>query len=94
MLQHECVGSMGAMMRAHDWSHSQPVCRKLWPNPLRMSVSLTLGSAFQMFVAWGQTWLSSTTMPTPKLLATNTPPRSGGVPGDLVGDLARHRAPD
>jgi hypothetical protein len=31
-----------------------PVCRKLWPNPLRMSVSLTLGSAFQMFVAWGQ----------------------------------------
>ena len=44
---------MGAAMRAHDWSRSPLGDPGIWPSPLRASVSLMLGSAFPMFLAWG-----------------------------------------
>ncbi|WP_128563566.1 hybrid sensor histidine kinase/response regulator [Methylobacterium crusticola] len=40
-------------MRAHDWSASPLGPPESWPAPLQMTVSLMLGSAFPMFVAWG-----------------------------------------
>ena len=46
-------GETGAMMRALDWSTSPLGSPETWPAPLRMAVSLMLGSAFPMFVAWG-----------------------------------------
>ena len=44
---------MGALMRAHDWTTSPLGPPETWAAPLRMTVSLMLGSAFPMFVAWG-----------------------------------------
>ena len=44
---------MSAMMRAHDWSGSPLGQPEDWPMPLRMTVSLMLGSTFPMFTAWG-----------------------------------------
>ena len=44
---------MGAMMRAHDWSHSPLGHPRTWPQALRTTVGLMLNSKFPMFVAWG-----------------------------------------
>ncbi|KQO76318.1 hypothetical protein ASF20_13260 [Methylobacterium sp. Leaf88] len=44
---------LGALMRAHDWTLSPLGQPETWPAPLRASVSLMLGSAFPMFLAWG-----------------------------------------
>ena len=44
-------GHMGAAIREHDWNGSPLGLPETWPAPLRMSVSLMLGSAFPMFVA-------------------------------------------
>jgi PAS domain S-box-containing protein len=46
-------GTMGAMMRAHDWSRSPLGAPDGWPASLRSVVSLLLESKFPMFVAWG-----------------------------------------
>jgi PAS domain-containing protein len=46
-------GQMGARMRAHDWSASPLGAPETWPQALRSSASLMLGSKFPMFVAWG-----------------------------------------
>jgi signal transduction histidine kinase/ActR/RegA family two-component response regulator len=46
-------GHMGAMMRAHDWSHSPLGHPRTWPQALRTTVGLMLNSKFPMFVAWG-----------------------------------------
>jgi PAS domain S-box-containing protein len=46
-------GEMGAMMRAHDWSHSPLGQPAIWPSALRTVVGLMLNSKFPMFVAWG-----------------------------------------
>ena len=46
-------GQMGAMMRAHDWSHSPLGHPRTWPQALRTTVGLMLNSKFPMFVAWG-----------------------------------------
>ncbi|BDT60220.1 hypothetical protein MasN3_37140 [Massilia varians] len=46
-------GQMGAMMRAHDWSHSPLGHPRAWPQALRTTVGLMLNSKFPMFVAWG-----------------------------------------
>ena len=48
-------GAMGALMRSLDWSGSPLGTPETWPAPFRMTVSLMLGSAFPMFVAWGPT---------------------------------------
>ena len=47
-------GTMGAMMRAHDWSASPLGRPDTWPAPLRTVVDLMLNSKFPMFVAWGE----------------------------------------
>jgi len=41
------------LMREKDWSGSPLGLPQHWPQPLRSVVSLMLGSAFPMFVAWG-----------------------------------------
>ena len=46
-------GVTGALMRAHDWSHSPLGAPETWPHSLRAVVSLLLQSQFPMFVAWG-----------------------------------------
>jgi PAS domain S-box-containing protein len=46
-------GTVGAMMRSHDWSRSALGAPESWPQPLRTVVALLLQSQFPMFVAWG-----------------------------------------
>ncbi len=45
--------AMARLMRQHDWSHSPVGPPEQWPPELRSVVSLMLGSAFPMFLAWG-----------------------------------------
>jgi signal transduction histidine kinase/CheY-like chemotaxis protein len=47
-------GSVGALMRAHDWSTSPLGPPESWPPSLRAVVGLLLQSRFPMFVAWGE----------------------------------------
>src|SRR6187549_1327410 len=47
-------GSVGALMRAHDWSNSPLGSPDDWPQSLRSVVGLLLQSRFPMFVAWGK----------------------------------------
>ena len=46
-------GTMGALMRAHDWSDSPVGPPETWPQSLRTVISLLLNSKFPMFIAWG-----------------------------------------
>lgn len=46
-------GTVGALMRAHDWSGSPLGSPDSWPQSLRSVVGLLLNSRFPMFVAWG-----------------------------------------
>ncbi len=46
-------GTVGALMRAHDWSASPLGPPERWPQSLRTVVALLLQSRFPMFVAWG-----------------------------------------
>src|SRR3712207_511214 len=46
-------GTVGALMRAHDWSTSPLGSPVTWPQSLRSVVGLLLNSKFPMFVAWG-----------------------------------------
>ncbi len=46
-------GTVGALMRAHDWSGSPLGNPEGWPEPLRLVVGLLLNSMFPMFAAWG-----------------------------------------
>ncbi|MGJ9417333.1 ATP-binding protein [Massilia sp. CMS3.1] len=47
-------GSVGGLMRSHDWSRSPLGDPSGWPQALRTVVSLMLGSKFPMFCAWGE----------------------------------------
>jgi GAF domain-containing protein len=47
-------GTMGALMRAHDWSNSSLGPPETWPQSLRAVAELLLNSKFPMFVAWGE----------------------------------------
>ena len=44
---------MARLIRGHDWSQSAVGPPAQWPQPLRSVLSLMLGSAFPMFLAWG-----------------------------------------
>jgi signal transduction histidine kinase len=46
-------GTMGALMRGHDWSDSPLGAPAAWPPALRTVVGLMLNSKFPMFAAWG-----------------------------------------
>jgi PAS domain S-box-containing protein len=45
--------SMGVLMRAQDWSGTPLGPLEDWPQPLRILVSVMLGSRQPMFIAWG-----------------------------------------
>jgi PAS domain S-box-containing protein len=46
-------GAMGARIRAYDWAESPLGRPEAWPQPLKTTVGILLGSKFPMFVAWG-----------------------------------------
>ncbi|WP_426000454.1 PAS domain-containing protein [Caulobacter sp. DWR1-3-2b1] len=46
-------GEMGALLRVHDWSTSPLSHPSTWPQALRTAVSLMLGAAQPIYVAWG-----------------------------------------
>src|SRR5437868_3479100 len=46
-------GTMGALMRSHDW-HATPIGPvEHWPQSLRTVIGLLLGSGHPMYLAWG-----------------------------------------
>jgi PAS domain S-box-containing protein len=47
-------GTVGKLMRGHDWSTSPLGWPDTWPQSLRSVVGLLLNSKFPMFVAWGE----------------------------------------
>ncbi|WP_431311201.1 sensor histidine kinase [Methylobacterium nigriterrae] len=46
-------GTMGALMREHDWSATPLGSPASWPQPLKTLVALMLDSRQPMFIAWG-----------------------------------------
>ncbi|KQW43379.1 hypothetical protein ASD88_15025 [Pelomonas sp. Root662] len=46
-------GEMGALMRAHDWTHSPLGPPQAWPQPLRAMVRLILNTGHPMYIWWG-----------------------------------------
>ncbi len=46
-------GSLGQLIREHDWSKTSLGPIELWPQSLRTSVSLMLNSRHPMWVGWG-----------------------------------------
>lgn len=46
-------GEMGALMRAHDWSHSSLGPPSRWPQSLRTVVRLMLHTGHPMYIWWG-----------------------------------------
>jgi PAS domain S-box-containing protein len=46
-------GEMGARIRAFDWADSPLGRPEDWPQPLKTTVGILLGSRFPMFLAWG-----------------------------------------
>lgn len=46
-------GEMGALMRAHDWSHTSLGPPESWPQPLRTALRLLLNSGHAMYIWWG-----------------------------------------
>ena len=46
-------GEMGALMRAHDWTHSSLGMPEGWPAPLRTALRLLLNSQHPMYIWWG-----------------------------------------
>jgi signal transduction histidine kinase/PAS domain-containing protein len=44
---------MGALMRAHDWSHSSLGIPASWPQSLRTCVRLMLNTGHPMYIFWG-----------------------------------------
>lgn len=46
-------GEMGALMRSMDWSTTPLGSVASWPQSLRTTVSLCLGSTFPILIAWG-----------------------------------------
>jgi len=47
-------GEMGALMRAHDWSHSTLGDPSRWPQSLRTVVRLMLNTGHPMYIWWGR----------------------------------------
>jgi PAS domain S-box-containing protein len=47
-------GTMGALMRQHDWAHSDLGPPEHWPAPLRLAVQLILNTGHPMYIWWGQ----------------------------------------
>ena len=46
-------GTVGHLIRAHDWSATSSGPQESWPQPLKTLVEIMLGSSQPMFIAWG-----------------------------------------
>ena len=46
-------GEMGARIRAFDWADSPLGSPENWPQALKTTMGILLGSKFPMFLAWG-----------------------------------------
>lgn len=46
-------GTMAACIRAHDWAATPLGPVETWPQTLRTAVSLMLGAAQPVYIAWG-----------------------------------------
>ena len=46
-------GTMGALMRATDWSNTAFGAPDRWSHGLRFAVSLILNNSFPMAICWG-----------------------------------------
>lgn len=51
-------GSMGALMRSHDWSQSCLGAVETWPQSLKIGVRMILGSRYPMFIWWGTQFIN------------------------------------
>jgi hypothetical protein len=47
-------GELGALMRAKDWSQTPLGPPESWPQSLRTTVQIMLGSRYAMWMGWGQ----------------------------------------
>src|SRR5690348_2681343 len=73
-------GKMGAMMRAMDWAATPLGPVSGWPQSLRTTVSVVLGSSFPMMIAWGpDLWMLYNDAYLP-VLGTQKHPRALGRP--------------
>ncbi|KQX99573.1 histidine kinase [Rhodanobacter sp. Root480] len=77
-------GEMGALMRAHDWSHHPLGRPEGWPQSLRTSLRSMLNSRHQMCVFWGGEafWFYNDAYR--ETLTTERHPSSLGKPGRQV----------
>jgi signal transduction histidine kinase/CheY-like chemotaxis protein len=80
-------GSVGALMRAHDWSRSPLGPPDSWPNSLRTVVDLMLQSQFPMFVAWGDALGFLYNDPYAEILGTKHPRALGSRFHDIWAEI-------
>ena len=80
-------GSVGALMRAHDWSRSPLGPPESWPNALRTVVGLMVQSQFPMFVAWGEALRFLYNDPYAEILGTKHPAALGSRFRDIWAEI-------
>jgi PAS domain S-box-containing protein len=80
-------GSIGALMRTHDWSESPLGPPETWPQPLRTVVALLLQSQFPMFVAWGDALGFLYNDPYAEILGAKHPRALGGRFYDIWSEI-------
>ena len=88
-------GETGALMRAKDWSATPLGPAERWPQSLRTSVSICLGSQFPMVLWWGPDLTILYNDPYIPALGLKHPDRALGCPGaecwyqiwDIVGPM-------
>lgn len=51
-------GEMGALMRSYNWSQTSLGAIKNWPQSLKTSIRIILGSRYPMFIWWGEELIS------------------------------------
>ncbi|MEO8747270.1 MAG: PAS domain-containing protein [Rhodanobacter sp.] len=74
-------GEMGALIRAHDWSHHSLGKPDGWPQALRTGIRLMLNSRHQMCVLWGDDAIWFYNDAFRQTLTVERHPSSLGIPG-------------
>ncbi|HEU4617978.1 MAG TPA: ATP-binding protein [Gammaproteobacteria bacterium] len=90
-------GRMGALMRSMDWSRTPLGPVSGWPQSLRTSVSICLGTSFPMMIAWGSDLLMLYNDGYLPVLGSKKHPAALGAPllacfaeiRDLIGPMFR-----
>src|SRR6478609_4305990 len=80
-------GTMGELMRSHDWSQSALGKPEAWPQSLRSVVGLLLSSKFPMFVAWGSELTLLYNDSYMDILGTKHPRALGGLFSDVWAEI-------